>query len=107
MEDAGERLGAPPRPLTGARPGELRRLTKAGVASRDGVPSLHIREDAAVGRRVKNKGSVRRVPLHRQFLADGFPPWATGQPGDALFGLARPAASKRLNRRMRAAGLGG
>jgi integrase len=70
------------------------------------VPFLQFREDAASGLRVKNRGSVRKVPLHQQLLADGLLEWTAGRDGDALFTMASTVASKRLNRRMRAAGLG-
>ena len=91
---------------TGARLGEICQLTKADLVTLDGVPFLHIREDAETGKRVKNRGSVRKVPLHRQLIADGILEWIAAREGDALFTMASPVASKRLNRRMRAAGLG-
>ena len=59
-----------------------------------------------MGKRVKNCGSVRKVPLHRQLIADGILEWIAAREGEALFTMASPVASKRLNRRMRAAGLG-
>ena len=91
---------------TGARLGELCQLTKADLVTFDGVPFFHIREDAEAGKRVKNRGSVRKVPLHRQLIADGILEWIAAREGDALFTMASPVASKRPNRRMRAAGLG-
>ncbi len=92
---------------TGARLGEICQLTKADLVTVEGVPCLHIREDAEAGKRVKNRGSVRKVPLHRQLVADGILEWIAAREGDALFTVGSHAASKRLNRRMRAAGLGG
>jgi integrase len=91
---------------TGARLGEVVQLTKADLETVGGVPVLGIRPDAEAGRTVKTRSSIRKVPVHRQLVADGFLEWARGRPGEALFGLASQAASKRLNRRMRAAGLG-
>ena len=90
---------------TGARLGEICQLTRptwsplrACHASTSGTTSA--------GKRVKNRGSVRKVPLHRQLVADGVLEWIASREGDALFTLATAVASKRLNRRMRAAGLG-
>ena len=91
---------------TGARLGEICPLTKADLLTLDGVPVLHIREDAETGKRVKNRGSVRKVPLHQQLIADGILDWIASREGDALFTMPSPVASKRLNRRMRAVGLG-
>jgi integrase len=89
---------------TGARLGEICQLTKADLVTIDGTLCLHIREDAEAGRSVKTKGSIRKVPVHQQLLADGFAEWAKGCP-DRLFGGNPHATSKRVLRRMRAAGL--
>jgi integrase len=91
---------------TGARLGELCQLTKPDLAERDGVAYLRIRADAAKGQRVKNRNSVRDVPLHRQLLADGFVAWARSRPGERLFSYPSAVASKRLLRRFEAMGLG-
>jgi integrase len=48
---------------------------------------------------VKTRNSVRKVPVHRQLLADGFEDWARKRSGDRLFSGTAQAASKRLNRR--------
>jgi integrase len=92
--------------FTGARLGEICQLTKSDCVTVDGVPCLHIREDAEAGKRVKNRGSVRKVPIHRQLIADGVLDWIAAREGEALFTMPSPVASKRLNRRMRAAKLG-
>jgi integrase len=91
---------------TGARLGEICQLTKADFRTEAGVPYLHIREDAEAGKSVKTRSSIRRVPLHQQLIADGFREWAKGRTTDALFSVGSAAASKRLLRRMRGAGLG-
>jgi integrase len=70
------------------------------------VAYLRIRADQAKGQRVKNRGSVRDVPLHRQLLADGFVAWARSRPGERLFSLSSAVASKRLLRRFAKMGLG-
>jgi integrase len=81
-------------------------LTKADLAERDGVAYLRIRADQAKGQRVKNRNSVRDVPLHRQLLADGLVAWARSRPGDRLFSYPSAVASKRLLRRFAKMGLG-
>jgi hypothetical protein len=70
------------------------------------VAYLRIRANAARGQRVKNRHSVRDVPLHRQLLADGLVAWARSRPGERLFSYLSAVASKRLLRRFAAMGLG-
>ena len=91
---------------TGARLGEICQLTKADFRTEAGVPYLHIREDAEAGKSVKTRNSIRRVPLHRRLITDGLLEWVKGRTSDALFSVGSAAASKRLLRRMRDAGLG-
>jgi integrase len=91
---------------TGARLGELCQLTKADVVAEEGVLFLSISADAEAGRTVKTRNSVRKVPVHRQLLADGFEEWVGAKPGDRLFPWGSAVASKRLMRRFRDAGLG-
>ncbi len=91
---------------TGARLGELCQLTKADVVMEEGVLFLSITSDADTGRTVKTRNSVRKVPVHRQLLADGFEGWVAARPGDRLFPWGSAVASKRLMRRFRDAGLG-
>ena len=57
---------------TGARIEELAQLDRADVKQEEGVWYIHIHADAATGRRVKNRASVRKVPLHRHLLELGF-----------------------------------
>lgn len=91
---------------TGARLGELCQLTKADVVAEEGVLFLSVSADAEAGRTVKTRNSVRRVPVHKQLLADGFEEWVAERPGDRLFPWESAVASKRLMRRFRDAGLG-
>jgi integrase len=91
---------------TGARLGEICPLTKSDLVTVEGVLCLHIREDVAAGRSVKNRGSIRKVPVHQQLITDGLLDWVESRPGDRIFSIDSAPASKRLNRRMRDAGLG-
>lgn len=56
---------------TGARLEELARLTLADVGEEDGVQYVHIR-GGANGRRVKTRGSVRKIPIHSKLIELGF-----------------------------------
>lgn len=91
---------------TGARLGELCQLTKADAILEEGVLFLSISEDAEGGKRVKTRNAVRKVPVHRQLLADGFGEWLAAKSTDRLFPWDSAVASKRLMRRFRDAGLG-
>ena len=57
--------------FTGARMEELARLTVGDIGEEEGVAFLYIRpgED---GRRVKNRSSIRKVPIHSRLKALGF-----------------------------------
>ncbi len=55
---------------TGARLEEIGQLRTEDVKEDDGVPYIHIR--GGDGRRVKNRGSERRVPLHPELVRLGF-----------------------------------
>ncbi|NYZ13288.1 tyrosine-type recombinase/integrase [Azospirillum sp. RWY-5-1] len=100
---------------TGARLGEIAQMRKADVAVRGGVPCILIHDDG--GRRVKNGGSVRAVPLHRDIRAD-FIAWVQSRPDGPLWprywrevdGVMAPhtdPASKRWNRTLLLAGAHG
>jgi len=91
---------------TGARLGELCQLRKEDVTVEGGVTFLHIRDDAELGKTVKTRNSVRKVPIHRQLMEDGFAKWAASRPQDQLFPFTSAVASKRLLRRFKAVGLG-
>lgn len=91
---------------SGARLGEICQLTKSDIRSIEGVLCFNIQPDVEAGKSVKTRSSIRKVPVHRQLLDDGLLKWIDGQPGDRLFTSASAPTSKRLNRRMRDAGLG-
>ena len=57
---------------TGARIEELAQLDRADIKQENGVWYAHIRADAETGRRVKNRASLRKVPLHDHLLQMGF-----------------------------------
>jgi integrase len=69
---------------TGARLEELGGLRVEDVKESDGVPYIFIR--AADGRRLKNRGSERRVPLHPELVRAGFLDYVTERKraGDTL-----------------------
>lgn len=91
---------------SGARLGEICQLTKRDIQPIDGVMCFNIRPDAETGKSVKTRSSIRKVPVHRQLLEDGLMKWIAERPGDRLFTSPSAATSKRLNRRMRDAGMG-
>ena len=53
---------------TGARIEELAQLDRQDVRQEAGVWFIHIRAEMATGRRVKNRASIRKVPLHSRLL---------------------------------------
>jgi integrase len=53
---------------TGMRVGEITQLRKNDIIEKDGVYCFNVIEDLEEGRRVKNKGSVRIVPIHPNIL---------------------------------------
>lgn len=57
---------------TGARIEELGQLDRQDVRQEAGVWFIHIRAEMATGRRVKNRASIRKVPLHSRLLELGF-----------------------------------
>jgi integrase len=91
---------------TGARLGELHQLDQSDLIVEADALFLHIRGDAEKNKSVKTRNSVRKVPVHRQLLADGFEKWARSRPDHRLFSGTTAAASKRLNRRLDNLGLG-
>jgi integrase len=91
---------------TGARLGELHQLDKGDLITEGDALFLHIYDDDNTGKAVKTRNSVRKVPVHRQLLADGFEAWARKQPEHRLFGGTASAASKRMLRRFDSLQLG-
>lgn len=86
---------------TGARLGEIHQLTRADVRTDDGVLYLNLAEGE--GQSLKTENSRRVVPLHRQLIADGFEEFLPE--AGRLFQGGSAAASKRLNRAIKAAGI--
>jgi integrase len=66
---------------TGARVEELAQLYVSDVKQEKGIHYLHITADKA-DKSVKNKGSVRKVPLHKHLVALGFIDYVSQQPAD-------------------------
>lgn len=60
--------------FTGARLGELAKLTVADVTTDEamGITTIAITEDLEKGRRLKNRGSRRVVPVHPELVRLGF-----------------------------------
>ena len=60
--------------FTGARLGELAPLTAADVVADEatGILTISIIEDAEVGKRLKNRGSRRVIPVHPELVRLGF-----------------------------------
>lgn len=57
---------------SGARREEIAGLPPSEVKEKDGIWHFNIRFDAEKGRRLKNKASVRVVPVHSFLVASGF-----------------------------------
>jgi site-specific recombinase XerD len=57
---------------SGARREEVAGLPPSEVKEKDGIWHFNIRFDAEKGRRLKNKASVRTVPVHSFLIASGF-----------------------------------
>ena len=73
---------------TGARIEELAQLDRQDVRQEAGVWFIHIRAEMATGRRVKNRASIRKVPLHSRLLELGFLDFARqGKGTGKLFSL--------------------
>jgi integrase len=68
---------------TGARLEEIGGLRVEDVKEEGSIPYIFIR--TSDGRRLKNRGSERRVPLHPELLRAGFLDYVRSQPGPALF----------------------
>ncbi len=63
--------------FTGARLGELAPLTVADIATDEptGISTIRVTEDLEQGRRLKNVGSRRVVPVHPELVRLGFMPF--------------------------------
>jgi integrase len=58
--------------FSGSRREEIAGLPPSEVKEKDGIWHFNIRFDAEKGRRLKNKASVRLVPVHSMLIASGF-----------------------------------
>ncbi len=72
---------------TGARLREITPMLGEDLLIVDGPNSegLHIREEHELGRKVKNKASIRVVPIHEDLKNLGFLQYANRKPRDPLF----------------------
>jgi integrase len=91
---------------TGARLGEICQLEREDIRKEEGHWEIHIKDDPDANKSVKTRNSIRRVPIHKQLIADGFLDWIKPKKG-RLFGMSSRVASKRLNRRIKSAGIEG
>jgi integrase len=91
---------------TGARLGEICQLEREDIRKEENHWEIHIKDDPDADKRVKNRNSIRRVPIHKQLITDGFLDWTKPKKG-RLFGMSSSVASKRLNRRIKSAGIEG
>jgi integrase len=103
--------------VTGARLGELVYLQAADLVNVNGTWALDLRKDIRVNgqrrkRKTKSKSAKRLIALHRCLEDAGFIEWAQRRSGflfERLHRAKRPtdAASKRVRRLMKAAGVSG
>jgi integrase len=97
--------------FTGARLDEVCQAYTSDVRTAQGIWYLDINEDH--GKRLKNKGSIRKVPLHQALVDDGFLDYVQSLPEGPLFPDLTPdrfgspggTATKRLGRWIRSLGI--
>jgi integrase len=83
---------------TGARLREITPMIGRDLLIVDGTEGLYIREDHALGRTVKNRASVRVVPLHPSLKELGFLSYAERNPQDAIFTSLWDTTGYRANK---------
>lgn len=83
---------------TGARLREVTPMLGADLLIVDGNAGLHIREDHALGRTVKNSASIREVPVHPHLKELGFLRFAQREPTEALFPELWDTTGNRANK---------
>lgn len=71
--------------FTGARLGEITPMLGEDLVVVHNTEALSIREDHSVGRTVKNRSSIRNVPIHPLLKDLGFIQYATKSAGQPLF----------------------
>lgn len=81
---------------TGMRMGEITQLEKDDIIEKDGIYCFNIVEDLIEGKRVKNKGSIRIVPIHNKILDLVFELKETSQ-NNYLFWSDKSTAGERVN----------
>lgn len=79
---------------TGARAEELAQLYVRDVKKEQGIHYLHIIDDAP-DKTVKNKGSVRKIPLHEHLIDLGFVEYVQSQSPDGRLFPKLKASSER------------
>jgi integrase len=97
--------------FTGARLDEVCQAHTTDIRQGQGIWYLDINEDH--GKRLKNRGSVRKVPLHHAVLDEGFLAYAKSLPAGPLFPDLTPdrfgspggTVTKRLGRWIRSLGI--
>jgi hypothetical protein len=70
---------------TGARLREITPMLGEDLLIVNGKEGLHVREEHALNRTVKNKASIRKVPVHKDLKELGFLQYADRKPRDPLF----------------------
>lgn len=58
--------------FTGARLEEIGQLDANDIYNDNGIWCIHIHADLETNRRVKNKGSIRKIPVHPKLIELGF-----------------------------------
>lgn len=81
---------------TGMRVGEITQLRKDDIIEKDGIYCFNVIENLKEGRRVKNKGSVRIVPIHPNILDLVFELKETGK-NDYFFWSHKSTSGDRVN----------
>jgi integrase len=97
--------------FTGARLDEVCQAYTSDIRQDQGIWYLDINEDH--GKRLKNRDSVRKVPLHRALVEEGFLDYAQSLSAGQLFPDLKPdrfgspggTATKRLGRWIRSLGI--
>lgn len=83
---------------TGARLREITPMLGEDLLIVQGNEGLHIREEHALDRTVKNKASIRIVPVHRHLKELGFLDYADRAPRDPLFPDLWDTTGNRANK---------
>lgn len=81
---------------TGMRKGEITQLRKDDIIEKDGIYCFNVIEDLEEGIRVKNKGSIRIVPIHPNILDLVFELKETGKK-DYFFWSHKSTSGDRIN----------